>query len=826
MNRIFNQTSLLLFNNSSCGSNSRNVVVGSILQKLNYGVSTRIKGSGIYKAPKSTLKNSFQNLKVNQLSGEAVYNIKNIDYDNNPFESKDEFSLDRVDRKDAEEVLRTEYGVKEDEMDVYLDRKKSKSDEPQQPRSYLVSPSSTPPSKIRSSPSASLLKKRQSYNLLLFNKRAQEDVEENDDEDEDEEDIAIRKFRKYLGKENQKKYNEMEEEEEHEEEEEDEKENELAQDENWQEDSNQLDSNSGGKTYYSEYYEFDEDTRKDDDFIRRESLNNSGFNVKKLPQNENNQWEEIDDDEDFESPEMIKKNLEKQKIRELEKKGVTMRGDTLFVGEAQIPEKFNSFFLDPLGPTSRQEKNFFSKLEALKASKKERIKKKRKLTIDENLDMQSIVQRRMATRILDILNDTPLFNHEGVSRLDDDTKGNGPSHFDNPGNFDLDDLREDPILAKSGIVLTKALMSSDLRWVKVYWTRTKNMNEYLKVDHDKKQTAEYDEVVEDGSGIKEYFENLQLPASRQLAYERFKDQMYGDKNSIKSESQDQQSSIQSKSILIKNNNNNNNNNNIFSFGGVNQPASINQVELNLNLPETENEIEGFIDPRTVKKPKKTKDDFLRELEFNKEFNLEHNTKKKSKKKLLVSLENISDSDVIRRLEQVKKQCRYVIGKRLQTKYVPDIYFAHDTTTNKQELASDLFQSFIIPQVKNFILKDKEQKEKKQDTLRSKFSGLFHGNNNSSTSSSGGDRHSTIEFGEQDEIDLEDILSAFPEIDEPEVLDYIAGQKPKRQQEEGQSGSSVLEDMLNDKEPEEQEDLSEIEKNREIFKQFNKSQFKD
>ncbi|EGC33566.1 hypothetical protein DICPUDRAFT_98524 [Dictyostelium purpureum] len=676
------------------------------------------------------------------------------------------------------------------------------------------------------------------------------------------------------------------------------------------------------KVYYSEKITYSTDTSKDSEFIKR-SLGNSSFSDK-LDGNE--EWVELDMKKDFNDDDGPK--IQDLKKKELSKKGLEERNGNYFSDDYLITSDYESYFLTPDAPNNRKEKNLFRKLDELKEAKNQ-TKTKRGFKVNHNPNDQfvgqTIVQSRMASRILEVLNESPLFSPvsflnsniaESEFNFESDTDFDNNlqmlaaqqsigSQVGNSGNFNInsDDLqvdKEDPILSKADIVLTHAEMSSDLRWVKLYWKRREhsningNENKHKSIDDFAKQDALYNIKKVKNENIKSILDSLGTNSAKQLVYDSFKPIMKEEENEIISSSkfgskvstnlkyqEDEQQpkqnntfgfknsfSIPNKKLelkisikesnmklleqeeqekkeklekreklilsLLSNNQVGGENNSSFNLDSYNSGdnSGDNSIEYNngiendpllLQLKGNKNEINDIINDNNSKnsnnidEKEEEKDDKKKTKKSKEDIEIRRN------KKIRTLFYEITDKDISHRLLKLKSRIRWIIGKRVQAKFVPDILFIKDEDEIKDETTIDILDNLVPIEFTQLFVDRVKSIEKTRNKLKNKYSSLFYDNNSIETNEDDLLDDMEEDYNKDEEVDLYQVLATFPSLRHEKIVQKFLKYERENIQKEK---STTQEEDLNlqiQTPPQEQQKVEENDKTnvQEIFKQFNK-----
>ncbi|KAF2073338.1 hypothetical protein CYY_005356 [Polysphondylium violaceum] len=585
--------------------------------------------------------------------------------------------------------------------------------------------------------------------------------------------------------------------------------------------------------YFSQELLFDKDSQNDEEYMKKwlnqpnqyseDTLEDGDW--KKFDPTDKNQFllqDYLDNNKGIMSDKAIEgfENLEKQILA---KKGITKKDDGLYVGKTMIPQKFERYFLTPNAPMSRGEKNYFRKMDALQLAKKDKIKHKRKtIQGDEYGDVQTVVQSKLSSRILEVLQESPLFNQmaikeermiKTITAEHGETSITDLSFFSKPIENEMLKDQVDPILENANIELTKVTLSNDLRWAKVFWRRISEEDGDYEKDEERdlsnikleKDAPDFENLVtnQDITGnqddINSYLKNLSLTAKKTF-YNSHKDLFKDKNNEIKSETNSNMMKIITTTTNVDNNNSNSSSNSKKeSFFGNDNIMSINdkQVLFDISVSKNNNNNNNTIieeKQKSIKKENKDKERKQTLLKANDDFEVEdddfiislendENQDEKSKKR--VQYYKITDKDINDRLFLLKGRMRNLIAKRVKTKYVPDLFFVQDSVSEKDEVSMELVENFITPQLQQIIHLIKQEKEKKVSKLSSKFSGLFTNSNNVEHDNNNvddivGDRGKNIFkniLGDDDNIDILDMVEQFPEVlQDPIVRKYVKEQQ--------------------------------------------------
>ncbi|KAM9941327.1 hypothetical protein ACTFIT_007867 [Dictyostelium discoideum] len=684
------------------------------------------------------------------------------------------------------------------------------------------------------------------------------------------------------------------------------------------------------KLYISEKYFYSNDKSKDDEFIKK-SLG-TGKNYSEGSQNNTNnnnnggEWREIDiNDKNFSNAFEERVKSEEMKRQELSKKGITEVNGHYYSNDILIPSKFESYFLKPDEPISRNEKKYFAKLDALQSAKKEKLVSKRGFKyVDTEYDdspLQTVVQSRLASKILQVLKESQMFenniNINNNENNDDNNNNNDENNDDNIENFNIDfDFEEnknknktnfqnpneidqlsmdriDPIISKADIELTGAVMSSDLRWVKIFWKRRNHSNINENSMKSKRHLKTVDQLIKDDdlikidsiqdTNLKNILNNTETNSAKQLIYDfHSKSDKSISISNIKSNNSN--SKIISKVITTKtnndnddddndNNNNNNNNNDIidpFNFGNNNLHMAENKkvkLEISINNNQDDNNNNNIQD-NNINDEKREK--LLLKRFSNKEFNDEENkeieqllkaTPMKQVTNIPYSIESlldtsdivgparhreielkrrkkyrslffeVTDRDISHRLVKIKSRVRWIIGKKVKSKYVPDILFVKDQSEIKDETSQDLITNYIGPELRQLFYNKIKNEIKRKEKLKSKFSGLFNSNNNDNNDNNNDNSddnnsssknineekvNSLLKDDEDDQVDLIGILREFPELLHDRVVQkYLRMERKKKKEQEEDQYQEQEEDQ--EQEQEQQNNTN----TKQMFKDFNK-----
>eukprot|EP01133_Synstelium_polycarpum_P010788 gene10788-12570_t len=504
--------------------------------------------------------------------------------------------------------------------------------------------------------------------------------------------------------------------------------------------------------------------------------------------------------------------------QELAKKGLTRNKNDglLYCANFAIPDKFESLFTDPEGPRSRSEKKYFERLDEMIAARNEgktgRRRKQRKTIVDENMDEHTIVQKRMSDRILEVLNESVLFDGGETDTLQTSQMGD-QNNLSEYGFFrdhredDLDETEEirDPVLARANLVLSKATMSSDLRWVKVYWTRedpeseidnhiTQEMGrlEYVMEDEQYDEELEEDqEDMEDDEDMEEEEEeeedmklpdilsNLQTSGAKRFMYKIHKrGGIEGERKvDVRSESSSHNKAntvtteiIKQEPVQIDSG---------FSFGSSASVASFDKIQLNVTIPTLE---------QSLLEPTKVVDDGVGDGEDQgEETGMDAERKKRLKK-----YEAVSDEQVTKRLIALTPRLRLYLAKRIKQRYVPNIYFVKDKQQKKMDVAIDLFDTLVIPELVSAARQKRDLESTRSKQLKNRFMGVFKTDSGDSTMAAG----MTTDIQEKDYMDQEFADEILREEKEPQALSELQDtQQPDKEVEMEQENADHHKDEI-------------------------------
>ncbi|KAM9960833.1 hypothetical protein ACTFIW_009989 [Dictyostelium discoideum] len=667
------------------------------------------------------------------------------------------------------------------------------------------------------------------------------------------------------------------------------------------------------KLYISEKYFYSNDKSKDDEFIKKSLGTGKNYSEGNNQNNQNNNnWREIDiNDKNFSNAFEERVKSEEMKKQELSKKGITEVDGHYYSNDILIPSKFESYFLKPDEPISRNEKKYFAKLDALHSAKKEKLVSKRGFKyVDSEYDdspLQTVVQSRLASKILEVLKESQMFenhmninnnnndnneNNDDIEKFDfdfdfEENKNKNKTNFQNPNEIDqLSMDRIDPIISKADIELTSAVMSSDLRWVKIFWKRRNHSNINENSMKSKRHLKTVDQLIKDDdlikidsiqdTNLKNILSNTETNSAKQLIYDfHSKSDKSNSISNIKSNNSN--SKIISKVITTKTNNdndNNNNNNNIidpFNFGNNNLHMAENKsVKLEISINNNNNNNENNED-NNINDEKREK--LLLKRFSNKEFNDEENKEieqllkatpmkpvtnipysieslldtsdivgparhreieLKRRKKYRSLFFEVTDRDISHRLVKIKSRVRWIIGKKVKSKYVPDILFVKDQSEIKDETSQDLITNYIGPELRQLFVNKIKNEIKRKEKLKSKFSGLFNSNNNDNNNDNNNNSNnssknineervnSLLKDDEDDQVDLIGILREFPELLHDRVVQkYLRMERKKKKEEEQDQEQDQEQEEDQEQEQEQEQEQQNNTNTKQMFKDFNK-----
>ncbi|EFA86642.1 hypothetical protein PPL_00443 [Heterostelium album PN500] len=541
------------------------------------------------------------------------------------------------------------------------------------------------------------------------------------------------------------------------------------------------------KTFIRESYTYIPTTKNDEKFIN-DALKSDEFN------------EEITEESGWQEWDYGKKGVktydeEKTRKQDAAKHGLSLKDDGLLYFEKfAIPPQFESYFTNPNAPTNRTEKKYFRRLdEKLLASKEsnpddriEKRKKQRKTVIDEDSEEHTVLQKKFSERILDLLNDSFLFDdNDGVVV---NKSPMTPTFFKNKEQQEMEQLDSDeivdPILAKANISLTKAKMSSDLRWVKVYWTRENTVDEQNKDNNDNNDMIEQyhkyqknqDKIIQlmndsninndnnndssnNNNNEKEEFNQLEESTTTTTEEYEIQDiiselSTTGAKKLIlRKHKQDiPQPSIKTSSTLHKNNMVNvvgvkdtdgksdaSSINPEFSFGASNVvAASFEKVQLNVSIPTLH---ESLMEPTKMESlaandNNEQDDEKSMEIDLHDELlELENQSMLQQQQAKKNRYEKVTDEQINARLVAHTPRLRLLISKNIKTRYVPNIYFLKDKQQRKMDVAIDLYDAVVVPELLRAANATKSLQSRRSEQLKNRFMGIFNDKSQSTNNNS-------------------------------------------------------------------------------------------
>ncbi|KYR01729.1 hypothetical protein DLAC_01740 [Tieghemostelium lacteum] len=570
--------------------------------------------------------------------------------------------------------------------------------------------------------------------------------------------------------------------------------------------------------FFSEKFTAMKEDDDDDNYIKEDDDSSNKYSG---DLDQDSYWKKLENIDELKDYRHENEHVDKQYEMELEKKGMKMVDGRLHSGGIPVPSQYKHFFLDPDAPTSRKEKNLYKRMDALKKEIKDRREQKktqmlldskyskfgkpnRKIIIDEHENVHTVVQKRMSDKILDVLRESAIFTPScQLDILEGDGKEFG--HFSNPLRKEIMDIDDaDPVVSAGNIEFTKATMSSDLRWVKVYWKR---INDDESDNHFQKKNSLSQEELHDKMGNisvatedfnqdLQFINNLSNVSTKHVYYDIHKDLFKDKDHSIKSTSSNQKYNITVNKTPPTSIQNDQDNNNINSYFGENSKIiTSEQIQLDFNLPKNSIDIQKF---KNSLKP------VVEEADYD------HSAKKTSKS----TYYRITDKDITYRLNnKLKGRIRGLIAKRVKTRYVPDLFFLKDEKMVKDEINHDLLENLITPELKQMVKERHQQEMAKEQKYVSKFSSLFSKSPTSNAPLS-------VDFESiDDEIEndrnLIDLVNDFAEVQDEETLKYISKISKKLESLEAKVDQNTS--IHQTSEP---ESPSSVDKSN-IFKQFNK-----
>ncbi|GAM18442.1 hypothetical protein SAMD00019534_016170 [Acytostelium subglobosum LB1] len=529
-----------------------------------------------------------------------------------------------------------------------------------------------------------------------------------------------------------------------------------------------------GRTYIRESYQVMEPDNKGDARFIADSMRSNEFMEKGMEKKESG-WQLWN----YKKQGLQTYDHDRDERSELSKVGLERTDDgSLFCGKFEIPADYEDYFTKPDKVTSRAEKNNLKRMEAhLGREKIEKRRPKRRTIIDDNEDEHTILQKKMSDRILEVLNDSFMFAHEdnNATRQENALRRDAHTGYgffrstDNDAIQD-DELVSDPILSRSGIILTRALMSSDLRWVKVFWERDNdavvhnvsgngNGNDIGELDNEQDgysneptnayelmeqvdrfehnqalAVAEAEAMAEGGEGpsndsamdeeeekarmlmddamtIPEIISNLATNKAKRIVQQHYKDEL--------------------QSAIPKD----------FSFGsGHTQMAQTSKVTLNISVPSLEQSLREptpVVESSSAVKKRMAAE---RDMRYSQKY------------------ETLTDQQIQTRLTAITPRLRLHLGKSIKTKYVPNIFFVKDKDQKRMNVTMDLYETIVFPELVNAARKSQNKDLIRSQQLKNRFLGVFKtGSSSSSSLSTPNNMYSNNYNNEEEEEEKDNLM---------------------------------------------------------------------
>ncbi|EGG22629.1 hypothetical protein DFA_04759 [Cavenderia fasciculata] len=536
------------------------------------------------------------------------------------------------------------------------------------------------------------------------------------------------------------------------------------------------------KTFVKEDYIIMKPDQKDDESFVRKQMQDDGFESE-LAQDDG--WREYDEKKGGVQADYSYKDEE---AKSLAKKGLTKESGSLYCQGFKIDEKYLKYFMDPnhiegggrRGGLSRKErKKLKAKEEMAMSGKTERPRKERKVIFDEENDEEhTILQKKMANRIMSLLNESVIFKdhntryHSMIADYQHDpTKQSMFGFFKNQKDAYMEeDELFDPVLSKVHIVLTKTKVSSDLKWLKVYWARDSdnidnNVDEAEEmelegIDEEKEEMEEMEEMDEDEEGEEEDENGVNVDEEIEMEEiededEDDLDEDYGqdEEHETRASSTDEPvlndilddlSTFKAKQIMIKRLRDTLPDEEISSTAQTHgldnivlsksfRTSSLQQQkqqqqqqqqdynnkeafsfgkfgnEVGSEGVEFQVKIPSFDERLTVSTPKVGNDEDL----------------KAAQRRKIAGYEAITDEQIQNRLVKLTPRLRMYIAKNMKSRYVPNLYFILDKDKKKQEASIDIFENVIAPEMLEAAKQSRSRQIEKSKQLTNKFMGVFN-----------------------------------------------------------------------------------------------------